>query len=191
MHRLASTAAAVVFGLFPLVGLAQSAPGNSTVNVDITTATTTIDYYGRVALTGAGGGTVDYLDPLSAFTLAEQDAALADALAQLVLPPATPLTDILQTLLGSATDFVETVDAGGAIFGTDYIGDPDNYLTWIAVGPSDVNVKVVQTSYFFNAYELSADIASAPVSAVPLPASAALLVAGLIGLGGIRQRRRG
>lgn len=51
-----------------------------------------------------------------------------------------------ETQTGQTTDFSETVDAGGAEFGVDYIGDPDNYLTWIAVGPNDVNVQVDQVT---------------------------------------------
>lgn len=47
---------------------------------------------------------------------------------------------------GQTEDFSETVDAGGAEFGVDYIGDPDNYLTWIAIGPNDVNVQVDQVT---------------------------------------------
>jgi hypothetical protein len=43
---------------------------------------------------------------------------------------------------GQQETYSETVDAGGAQFGVDYIGDPDNYLTWIAIGDSDVNVTV-------------------------------------------------
>lgn len=47
---------------------------------------------------------------------------------------------------GESTSFSETVDAGGAQFGVDYIGDADNYLTWIAIGANDVNVNVDQVT---------------------------------------------
>jgi hypothetical protein len=47
---------------------------------------------------------------------------------------------------GQTEDTSETVDSHGAQFGVDYIGDPDNYLTWIAVGDSDVNVDVDQVT---------------------------------------------
>lgn len=51
-----------------------------------------------------------------------------------------------ETQTGSTTQFSETVDAGGAQFGTDYIGDPGNYLTWVAIGENDVNVNVDQVT---------------------------------------------
>lgn len=47
---------------------------------------------------------------------------------------------------GESESFSETVDAGGAQFGVDYIGDADNYLTWIAIGANDVNVNVDQVT---------------------------------------------
>jgi hypothetical protein len=49
-----------------------------------------------------------------------------------------------ETQTGFNEDFSETVNANGAQFGSDYIGDPDNYLTWIAIGANDVNVDVNQ-----------------------------------------------
>lgn len=51
-----------------------------------------------------------------------------------------------ETQTGQNTEFNETVDAGGAQYGVDYIGDPGNYLTWIAIGPNDVNVQVDQVT---------------------------------------------
>lgn len=45
---------------------------------------------------------------------------------------------------GQSTDFEETVDTHGAQFGVDYVGDPNDYFTWIAIGASDVNVDVDQ-----------------------------------------------
>lgn len=44
------------------------------------------------------------------------------------------------------SDFNQTVDSNGAQFGVDYIGDPANYQTWIAIGPNDVNVDVNQVT---------------------------------------------
>ena len=58
------------------------------------------------------------------------------------------LDQVSQTYSEEVTDqtssFDQTVDANGAQFGVDYIGDPDNYQTWIAIGPNDVNVDVNQ-----------------------------------------------
>lgn len=45
---------------------------------------------------------------------------------------------------GQTAEFNENVSTGGAVYGSDYIGDPDNYLTWIAITSNDVNVEVNQ-----------------------------------------------
>jgi hypothetical protein len=50
-----------------------------------------------------------------------------------------------ETQTGQTSVFTETVDAGGAQFGVDYIGDPDNYLTWIALN-NDITVNVDQVT---------------------------------------------
>ncbi len=55
-------------------------------------------------------------------------------------------TDYEEVQTGQSTDFSETVDTGGAQFGVDYIGDPSNYFTWIAIGPNSVNVQVDQVT---------------------------------------------
>ena len=44
------------------------------------------------------------------------------------------------------SDFSETVDSNGAQNGVDYIGDPNDFTTWIAIGPNDVNVDVNQVT---------------------------------------------
>ncbi len=59
-----------------------------------------------------------------------------------VLDQVTQTYEQVQT--GQTADFQENVDAGGAVYGSDYIGDPDNYLTWIAISSNDVNVDVNQ-----------------------------------------------
>ncbi len=51
-----------------------------------------------------------------------------------------------EVVTGQETSFSETVDTGGAVFGVDYIGDPYNYFTWIAIGPNSVNVQVDQVT---------------------------------------------
>lgn len=40
--------------------------------------------------------------------------------------------------------FTETINAYNVEFGTDYIGDPDDYFTWIAIGASSIQVNVYQ-----------------------------------------------
>jgi hypothetical protein len=47
---------------------------------------------------------------------------------------------------GQDSEFSETIDSNGAQNGVDYIGDPNNYATWIAIGPNDVNVDVNQVT---------------------------------------------
>ena len=47
-----------------------------------------------------------------------------------------------EVLTGSSTETESSYDANGATFGVDYIGDPADYSTWIAIGPNDVNVDV-------------------------------------------------
>ncbi len=51
-----------------------------------------------------------------------------------------------ETQTGQTSEFSESVNANGAQYGVDYIGDPGNYLTWIAVGPNNVNVDVNQVT---------------------------------------------
>ena len=67
----------------------------------------------------------------------------------------TVVSQSYEEVLGdTTTETTQTVDAGGATFGVDYIGDPNNYQTWIAIGPSDVNVDVNQittTTQFIDA----------------------------------------
>jgi len=51
-----------------------------------------------------------------------------------------------EDVTGQTSSFNQTVDSNGAQFGVDYIGDPSNYQTWIAIGPNDVNVDVNQVT---------------------------------------------
>ena len=44
------------------------------------------------------------------------------------------------------TTVTTTIDTNGAQYGVDYVGDPANYLYWIAIGPNDVNVDVEQVT---------------------------------------------
>ena len=57
-----------------------------------------------------------------------------------------------EVLTNQTSEFNQTVDSNGAQFGVDYIGDPNDYSTWIAIGANDVNVDVNQvttnTSFF-------------------------------------------
>lgn len=47
---------------------------------------------------------------------------------------------------GQSSEFNESFTGNGAVLGVDYIGDPNDYSTWIAIGPSDVTVDVNQVT---------------------------------------------
>lgn len=47
---------------------------------------------------------------------------------------------------GETSDFAVTVNTNGAQQNVDYIGDPSDYTTWIAIGPNDVTVDVNQVT---------------------------------------------
>lgn len=51
-----------------------------------------------------------------------------------------------ETETGQSSEFQQTVNSNGAQLGVDYIGDPNDYSTWIAIGPNDVNVDVSQVT---------------------------------------------
>ena len=51
-----------------------------------------------------------------------------------------------EVITNETSETTESVNANGAQFGVDYIGDPSNYLTWIAIGDDDVNVDVNQVT---------------------------------------------
>lgn len=51
-----------------------------------------------------------------------------------------------ETMTGQESEFSESWSAEGAVLGVDYIGDPGNYQTWIAIGANDVNVEVNQVT---------------------------------------------
>lgn len=63
---------------------------------------------------------------------------------------------------GQSQEFSESVDAGGAVAGVDYLfdsNDPNNYDSWIALGPNDVNVtvdKVTTVTTFIDAITTTA-----------------------------------
>ena len=51
-----------------------------------------------------------------------------------------------EVMTGLETETSESVDTNGATLGVDYIGDPADYSTWIAIGPTDVNVDINQVT---------------------------------------------
>lgn len=179
-----------VLGLAGLVALAAApAAANVNVNVNITTETVYEDFYDSVTLTGPGGGTLTFAgEPGEGWSGGTEEEALAAALDYFGLSLATPLTDIVDTPLESFEVFSETMDNNGAVYGVDYIGDPDDYTTWIAIGLNDVIVDVHLLTTIFTPHALTAALPS-NVSEVPLPAGA-VLFASALGLGGVFRRKR-
>ncbi len=184
---LKGTAAALAGAL--ALCAASTAGANVNVNVNIYTATEYEDFYSSVTLTGPGGGTLTYIgEPGESWSGGTEEEALAAALAYFGLSASTPLTDIVDTPLDSFEVFSETMDNNGAVYGVDYIGDPDDYTTWIAIGLNDVVVDVYLLTTIFTPHALSAMLPP-DVSEVPLPAGA-VLFASALGLGGVFRRKR-
>lgn len=159
--------------------------GNATVNVNVTTSTTTVDQVTEIANdvilesvwmvlgTAYRENKKGKIPPPKFWNieLTVSDAELASAVADIkselydlaVIPgrrnsysvvqdeqTGQELTSVSQSyeevLSGQETTSQETVDANGAVFGVDYIGDPNDYNTWIAIGADDVNVDVNQVT---------------------------------------------
>ncbi len=47
---------------------------------------------------------------------------------------------------GQTSEFSQTVNTNGAQQFVDYLGDPNDYTTWIALGPNDININVDQVT---------------------------------------------
>ena len=183
----ARAAAPVLTGLAALC--AAAAQANSTVNISTTHSSEYVDFYASVTLIGAGGGTLNFVgEPGEDWSGGSQEDALAAALAYFGLSLSTPLVDITDTPLEQYEVFTEDVNANGAVFDIDYIGDEFDYLTWIAIGANDVNVEVTQVTTYFTPHALTATIAPV-VSEVPLPAGA-VLFASALGLSGLFRKKR-
>jgi hypothetical protein len=51
-----------------------------------------------------------------------------------------------EVLTGTESTTTETIDDNGAVLGVDYIGDPSDFSTWVAIGANDVNVDINQVT---------------------------------------------
>lgn len=162
---------------------------NSTVNVNVSTQTLSLDAFTEVMLIGAGGGTVHFFDLATAPRTGAD--AIALALAQLGLPATQPLSGVTVTPNGTASIFDEDVSSNYNPIDdhTFVLGDPDDYATWIAIGPEDVNVDVLQTTSTYSLFSVAAGLGET-TTPVPLPASGLLLLAALGGTGFVLRRRR-
>lgn len=163
---------------------AGAASANPVVNANITTENVDVAYYSEVTILGPGGGVVNFLSG-DGLLFGDQTAAFEAALSALSLPSATELISITETPLAAFEEIEQFLDANGAIFNVDYIGDPDDYTTWIAIGQEDVNVDILQRTTTYMPYALEASI----VSAVPLPAGLPLLGSAAFALLLLRRRR--
>jgi hypothetical protein len=93
------------------------------------------------------------------------------------------------SLLSETVDVVEEMASASsntpAQYNVDFIGDPDDYTTWVAIGSWNVEVAVSFATVTSRTYRL--DLASAPV---PLPATGLLMLAGLGAMGASRHVAR-
>lgn len=136
------------------------AVGNSNVNVNINTHTVFLDRITEVEVDG--GIPYAFPDPFTAPDLADASTALATGLVELGYPPGTVATVQSIVEIGNDSVFEEIVtsnynpiDDPGFV-----IGDPNDYSTWIAIGPEDVNVNVEQTTTNYTFHRLEAATAS-------------------------------
>lgn len=113
-------------------------PIGSTVDIETTSATTPTD----LVVTAA---------PTLRYSPATVPGFIPAELIQQALANATPGQEIpLATGYGVLPlgrgygAFSETIHAYNIQFGIDYIGDPDDYFTWIAIGNSSIQVSVHQ-----------------------------------------------
>jgi len=130
------------------------------VNITVNTYAVSADRITEVQVDG--GGLHQFPDPLTAPDLADPDAAIAAALGALGYPPGTLATVEDTVSIGTDETFTEVVSSN--YNPTDHpdvvIGDPDDYLTWIAVGEVDVFVDVDQTTTSYTFYRLLIALAS-------------------------------
>jgi hypothetical protein len=139
-HRLAITLAPVNAATFGLcdVDLPEAAPapggGNAIVNVAIWTCS--VDDFTIVEASLDGDSPFD-IGPIAGNDSAAIDAALLEAANLLGQDPAS-LDAVMLSLLSETVDVVEEMASASsntpALYGTDYLGDPDDYNTWIAIG---------------------------------------------------------
>lgn len=160
-----------------------------TVNIAVWTSSEEKDLITVVEISGPGGGSYAFPDHDAAPDLADPDLALAAALSALGLPGDTPLGSITTALI--ATDQVLRTTVISNYNPSDnpdmVLGDPDDYLTWIAIGDEDVNVEVYMVTIYYDLHRLSASIRQA--AQVPAPALGFLCLGIFLGTRTQRGRR--
>jgi cysteine-rich repeat protein len=110
-----------------------------------------------------GNGTYAFPDPRTAPELSQASSALATGLDELGYPMGTSATVQSIVSIGNDEVTVHTYTSNyNPVDNPDYvIGDPEDYLTWIAIGDEDVNVFAEFTTTYYTFHRLNAAIDSA------------------------------
>lgn len=131
-------------------------------NVNITVETSQVAANRITEVQVDGGGLHQFADPLNAPALTEPQIAIAAALTALGYPLGTSATVVSTTPIGNDERFQEIVTSNyNPVDNPDFvIGDPDDYLTWIATGNEDVFVHAEQITTTYTFYRLVAALAA-------------------------------
>jgi hypothetical protein len=129
-----------------------------TVNISTTSYEVYTDRITEVVIVGEG--TYTYPDPHLTPLLSQTSLAIQTALDELGLPMGTTATSQGTTQTGTDETYDEVVMSNyNPVDNPDYVvGDPENYLTWIAVGNSNVDVFVDATSTYWTYHQLTAAV---------------------------------
>lgn len=187
--RLVKKLAVIAAAMWALV---WSLPGfaNSTVNIAVWTSTENKALITEVEILGPGGGLFAFADPYTAPDLTDSNIALAEALVGLALSPDTALGGIMNVLIGTDQTLGQTLISNYNPVDHPHmvLGDPDDWLTWIAIGDEDVEVEVFLVTTYYDFHRLTASILQA--TDVPAPASSLLFLMALLGMGTMRLCRQ-
>ena len=187
---MVTPAAAEAFGMCNIPIPTPAAPSVGNPNVNVTIVTCGVDEFEIVQASLSGGSPVS-IGPVQGIDSIATATALDEAAPLLGLLPSELQVSGLSEITQSG-EFVEEIYAvssnAPAVLGVDYIGDPNDYQTWIAIGPVDVEVLVSQATVTTYGYQLDLVENSQPVPVLPGVLLAALV--GLVGLSGVRALRR-
>ncbi len=185
--KIFAVIATVLFGSLGTTTAALS----SVVNISVWTSTVEKDLITEVQIIGPGGGTFTFADPFTAPDLTDPYTALVDALAALGLAPDTSLGSLSSILIGTDSKYQETVVS--LYNPTDnpdiVLGDPNNYLTWLALSDVVVDVTAYQVTTNYSFHRLTASIVEQSTD-IPAPTAGILFLGALTGLGILSTRRR-
>lgn len=160
MLRVLKAALAAILLTMPVAAPAFAQCGSYPPhNVNIDTQFFSV-YSDRITEVEIDGATYVFPDARTAPETSQSAAALATALDELGYPTGTAATVQSTVEIGSDETFVEVVESNyNPVDDPCYvIGDPDDYLTWIAVGDEDVEVHVEQTVTYYTFHRLVASV---------------------------------